>query len=98
MISVWSISTCSKTNKDVRFLFIAAAMIIALMLPVPLQAYATKSSPSPYSGQPGVTNIQATYPVVGGATDKTGACVVNAQYNNHRSESWIAVDPSNPQH
>ncbi len=88
----------AKTDRTTRFRFIAAAMIVALILTVPLQAYATKSSTVPYGSQPGVVNIQASYPVVGGATDKTGACVANAQYNNHHSESWIAVDPTNPQH
>jgi hypothetical protein len=73
-------------------------MIVALMLMVPVQAYATKVSSVPYSSQPGIANIQASYPVVGGATDRTGACVANAHYNNHHSESWIAVDPTNPQH
>src|SRR6266571_3324928 len=82
----------------IRFRFIAAAIIVALMVTVPVQAYATKLSSVPYGSQPGVANIQASYPVVGGATDKTGACAANARYNNHHSESWIAVDPKNPQH
>ncbi len=43
------------------------------------------------------TSKQALPPQVG-ATDRTGACVTNAAYNNHRSESWIAVDPTNPSH
>ena len=98
MIPALRFLTGAKTDRTVRFIFIAAAMITALMMTVPLQAYATPSSPVPYGGQPGVTNIQATYPVVGGATDKTGACVVNAQYNNHHSESWIAIDPTNSKH
>ncbi len=43
-----------------------------------------------------IPNIQASSPAVGGASDKDGGCVVNAPYNNHRGESWIAIDPSNP--
>jgi hypothetical protein len=46
----------------------------------------------------GIPNIQASHPVTGGATDETGACVPIAAYNNHRSESWIAIDPTNPMH
>ncbi len=46
----------------------------------------------------GIPNIQASHPVSGGATDETGACVSDAAYNNHRSESWIAIDPTNPMH
>src|SRR5260370_730019 len=43
-------------------------------------------------------NIQASSPATGGATDKDGGCVLNAAYNNHRGESWLAVDPTNPNH
>jgi hypothetical protein len=46
----------------------------------------------------GIKNIQASSSTSAGATDSTGACVPNAPYNNHRSESWIAVDPTNPNH
>jgi len=42
--------------------------------------------------------VQASSPAFAGATDRTGACVKNAAYNNHRSESWLAVDPTNPNH
>ncbi len=45
-----------------------------------------------------IPNIQASSAAVGGATDKNGACVLNAAYNNHRGESWIAVDPTNANH
>src|SRR5262249_35920432 len=45
-----------------------------------------------------VSNVQVSSPAVGGATDKNGACVFNAQYNNHFSESWITIDPANPNH
>src|SRR5258707_11670140 len=38
-----------------------------------------------------IKNVQASSPTFGGATDRTGACVTNAAYNNHRSESWIAL-------
>ncbi len=46
----------------------------------------------------GIKNVQASLPAFAGATDRTGACVDNAAYNNHRSESWIALDPTNPNH
>jgi hypothetical protein len=46
----------------------------------------------------GIKNVQASSPATAGATDRTGACVEDAAYNNHRSESWIAVDPTNPDH
>jgi len=45
-----------------------------------------------------IPNIQASSPATGGATDKDGGCALNAAYNNHRGESWIAVDPTNPNH
>ncbi len=45
-----------------------------------------------------IPNIQASSPATGGATDKDGGCVANAAYNNHRGESWVAVDPTNPNH
>ncbi len=45
-----------------------------------------------------IPNIQASSPAAGGATDSNGGCVFNAPYNNHRGESWIALDPSNPSH
>jgi hypothetical protein len=46
----------------------------------------------------GIKNIQASFPTTAGATDHAGACVQNAPYNNHHSESWVAVDPTNASH
>lgn len=46
----------------------------------------------------GIKNVQASSPASGGATDRDGNCVFGAQYNNHRSESWIAVDPADGNH
>jgi hypothetical protein len=78
---------------------LTAAMILALTLLLPLHVLASPILSSiPYAAQSGVTNVQATYPINGGATDKTGACVSNANYNNHHSESWIAVDPRDSNH
>lgn len=45
-----------------------------------------------------IRNVQVSSPIVAGATDSTGACVKNAKYNNHFSESWITVDPTSPEH
>ncbi|HET9282170.1 MAG TPA: sialidase family protein [Candidatus Angelobacter sp.] len=45
-----------------------------------------------------IPNVQVSSPAIGGATDRNGACVFNAQYNNHFSESWIAVDPNDSEH
>ncbi len=74
-------------------------MILALTLLLPFHVWASPTISSvPYASQPGVTNIQTTFPITWGATDKTGACVTNANYNNHHSESWIAVDPKNSNH
>ncbi len=78
---------------------LTATMILALTLLLPFHVLASPTISSvPYAGQPGVSNIQTTFPITWGATDKTGACVTNANYNNHHSESWIAVDPRNSNH
>jgi len=46
----------------------------------------------------GIKNVQESSPAFAGATSRTAACVDNTAYNNHRSESWIAVDPTNASH
>ncbi len=46
----------------------------------------------------GIKNVQASSPTFAGATDKNSVCVNNSAYNNHRSESWIGVDPTNSNH
>jgi hypothetical protein len=70
-----------------------------------LAAAAAWLLPSSYAGtqsyaqsNAGIKNIQVSSPPTGGAPDKTGACVSNAAYNNHRSESWVAVDPTDSSH
>ena len=81
-----------------RLYLLATLIIVTSILVIPFQAFAAKPSALTYATMPGVTNVQASHTVVGGATDRTGACVPNAQYDNHHSESWIAVDPTNSQH
>ena len=78
---------------------LTAAIVLAPTLLLPLHVFASSTFFSvPYASQPGVTNIQATYPITWGATDKTRACVTNADYKNHHSESWIVVDPRDSNH
>ena len=82
-----------------RLHFLTGAIILTIILPLPIHLLASSIFPSlPYASQTGVDNIQTTFPITGGATDKTGACVTNAGYNNHHSESWIAVDPRDSNH
>ncbi len=75
---------------------VAAMAALLVLLPAALagpDTYATSNA--------GIKNVQASslFSKVGvGATDKTGVCVPDAPYNNHRSESWITVDPTNPDH
>lgn len=72
---------------------------ILLVLTLLLVRGTSFAAPDSYaSSNAGVRNIQASFPVFGGATDKNSACVPNAAYNNHRSESWIAADPTNSDH
>lgn len=73
-------------------LIAAVAVLAALQLASPAVAVSYAASNA------GIPNIQASSPTTGGATDETGACVANAAYNNDRSESWIAIDPTNPKH
>ncbi len=75
---------------------IGTLLLIVLLL---LQFIPIATAAQPYEKtNAGIQNVQASSPTTGGATDRTGACVNNAAYNNHRSESWIAVDPTNPSH
>ncbi len=73
-----------------------ASLLIANVLFSPIPSVAGTSSYE--KSNAGIKNIQASSPTFAGATDKNSACVNNAAYNNHRSESWIAVDPTNPDH
>src|SRR5712692_868025 len=72
---------------------------LLLMMLLVLQLVSIVAAAQPYEKtNTGIQNVQASSPITGGATDRTAACVTNAAYNNHRSESWIAVDPTNPSH
>ncbi len=75
-------------------------LIFVLLLVVMLLAPdASVAAPDSYAkSNHGIPNIQASSAAVGGANDSNGGCVFDAPYNNHRGESWIAVDPSNPAH
>lgn len=73
----------------------AALLVVALLL---LYGTSFAGTDSYAKSNAGIKNIQASSPTTGGATDKTGACVNIAAYNNHRSESWVAVDPTNSSH
>ena len=46
----------------------------------------------------GIKNVQASSAAFAAATDRNSTCINDAAYNNHRGESWIAVDPTNPNH
>jgi hypothetical protein len=71
-------------------LFAATLFLLAGSLRAQSTSYAKSNA--------GIKNVQASSATTAGATDRTGACVNNAGYNNHRSESWIAVDPTNANH
>lgn len=74
-------------------------VFVLLLLVMLLPPEASVAAPDSYSKtNHGISNLQANSPSVGGATDKDVGCVVDAPYDNHRGESWIAVDPSNPAH
>ena len=76
----------------------AAALMVAMLLLLFGTVAAGPNSSSYATSNAGIKNIQASSPTFAGATDRTGACVQNAPYNNHRGESWIAVDPTNADH
>ncbi len=78
--------------KVIAFLLLVSLLSIQLLVPN------AAASPSFDKSNAGIPNNQASSPTTGGALDNTGACVANAAYNNHRSESWIAIDPNNPSH
>lgn len=72
---------------------------VALLASLFLSSLTSLAADSSYaSSNRQIPNIQVSSPVVGGATDRSGACVFNALYNNHFSESWITVDPTNSRH
>jgi hypothetical protein len=79
---------------------IAVTVVIGLLATalLVLSGVALADSASYARTNAGIKNVQASSPAFAGATDRTGACVDGAAYNNHRSESWVALDPTNPNH
>jgi len=73
-------------------------LIILALFSLQLLAYPHARVSGYANSNAGIPNILTTFNVRGGAVDKTGECVRNAAYNNDHSESWIAVDPTNPNH
>jgi hypothetical protein len=73
-------------------------IIILALFSLQVLAYAHGSVSSYASSNSGIPNIQTTFNVRGGAVDRNGDCIRNAAYNNDHSESWIVVDPTNPDH
>jgi len=84
----------SSRTKTVRCL--GSLLIAHLLLLPPAPSFAGTSSYE--KSNAGIKNIQASSPAFAGATDRTGGCVNNGAYDNHRSESWLAVDPTDPNH
>src|SRR5260370_3756687 len=72
------------------------AMSLVVMLFAPSMIVAAPDSYAKSNSK--IPNIQASSAAAGGATDKDSSCILDAPYNNHRGESWIAVDPTNPNH
>jgi hypothetical protein len=78
---------------------VVATLVLMAIFSLQLVATSVAGSSSYATSNFGIPNIQASSPTSNvGATDSNGACVTNAPYNNDRSESWIAVDPTNPNH
>jgi len=73
----------------------ATLLVVALLL---LYGTSFAGADSYAKSNAGIKNIQASSPTFAGATDRTSACVDSAACANHRSESWIAVDPTNANH
>jgi hypothetical protein len=70
-------------------------LVVALLL---LYGTSFAGTDSYAKSNAGIKNIQASSSTFAGATDRTSACVDSAAYDNHRSESWIAVDPTDANH
>ena len=73
-------------------------MIFLSFVALQIPAHAAAQTLSYADTNRGVVNIQTTHNVMAGALDPTGRCLLHADYNNHHSEGWIAVDPTNPNH
>ena len=75
---------------------VAASPTLAAVSLVPPQGFQTNAS---YAGSNAkIPNVQASHPVVGGATDNNGVCQGRVTYNLDHGESDLAVDPQNPNH
>jgi len=75
---------------------LSSALLLASTLFGPGVSVAGPDSYSKSNGK--IPNIQASSAASGGATDEDGNCAASAAYNTHRGESWIAINPSNPNH
>jgi hypothetical protein len=73
-------------------------LIILALLSMQLLAYPTARASTYEKSNAAIPNIQTTFPVRAGAFDPNENCVRNAVYNNHHSESWITIDPTDPSH
>lgn len=73
-------------------------LIILALFSLQLLAYPTAGASGYEKSNGGIVNIQTTSSVRGGAFDPKGDCTRNAAYNNHHSESWIVIDPTDPNH
>lgn len=73
-------------------------LIVLALFSLQLLPFPTARASAYESSNAGIVNIQTTSNVTGGAFDAAGGCVRNAAYNNHHSESWIAIDPRDNDH
>jgi hypothetical protein len=87
-----------RTTKGENRIAVAIAISLLATALLVLSGVVRAGSASYAKSNAGIKNVQASSPAFAGATDRTGDCVQNAAYNNHRSESWLAVDPTNPDH
>lgn len=74
-------------------------LLISLVLLLSFQNLPSLALPSYEKSNNSVQNIQVSSPFSSpniGATDKRGQCTANAAYSNDRSESWLAINPANP--
>jgi hypothetical protein len=73
-------------------------LVILVLFSLQLLVYPEARASAYEKSNAGIVNIQTTSSVSGGAFDPKGDCIRNAAYNNHHSESWIAIDPTDPNH
>ncbi|HEV2119161.1 MAG TPA: sialidase family protein [Candidatus Bathyarchaeia archaeon] len=73
-------------------------LIILALFSMQLLAYPPARASTYEKTNAGIVNIQTTFPVRGGAFDTSEECIRNAAYNNHHSESWIVIDPTDHNH